>query len=77
MCIAIPGEIVRRENDLAEVDFGGVRRTIALDLLPEAAVGEFILAHAGFAIQRLERDEAAELIELLRLADQPPDDDES
>lgn len=62
MCLGIPGEVleVREENGLkfARVRFAGVTREICLELLPDAAVGEFVLVHVGFAISRLNREEA-------------------
>ncbi|MDK9700257.1 MAG: HypC/HybG/HupF family hydrogenase formation chaperone [bacterium] len=66
MCLAVPGIIRSITDGLAKVDFGGVEREIALDLLPEAKVGEYILAHAGFALQTLDVEEAEELLALFR-----------
>ena len=66
MCLAIPGFIVEISKNGAVVDFGGINRTVALDLLPDAKVGEYILAHAGFALQKLDTKEAHELIELFQ-----------
>ena len=59
MCLAGPGRIVRITDDAAltrrgEVDFGGVRTEINLAFVPEAAVGDYVLAHVGFAITRLD-----------------------
>lgn len=64
MCLAVPGEIVRIMDDQAEVDFSGARRTVSLRLTPEAKVGEFVLVHAGCAIQIVPADEARETIKL-------------
>lgn len=61
MCLAVPGRIVRLENRddtlMAEVDFGGVRKDVCLEYIPDATVGEYVVVHVGFAIQRL--DEAS------------------
>ena len=66
MCLGIPGRIVSiTPNDLAEVDFSGVRREVSLMLCPELEVGDYCLVHVGFAIQRLDPDEAQETIKLL------------
>jgi hydrogenase expression/formation protein HypC len=69
MCLAVPGEISRTYDKhgmrFAEVQFGGVSREVCLHYVPEAAVGEFVLVHVGFAISRIDRDEAARTWELL------------
>ncbi len=65
MCLGIPGKIISRAaNDLAEVDFTGIRREVSLVLCPEVEVGDYVLVHAGFAIQRLEHEEALETLKL-------------
>ncbi|MEJ2066847.1 MAG: HypC/HybG/HupF family hydrogenase formation chaperone [Deltaproteobacteria bacterium] len=65
MCLGIPGQIVSiTVNQLAEVDFSGVRREVSLMLCPEAQVGDYVLVHVGFAIQRLEEEEALETLKL-------------
>jgi hydrogenase expression/formation protein HypC len=58
--------IVERTGDDAVVESGGVRKNIRLDLLRNAAVGEYVLVHAGYAIERLDTAEALETLELLR-----------
>jgi len=66
MCLGIPGRIVSiTENQLAEVDFSGVRREVSLMLCPELEVGDYCLVHVGFAMQRLDPAEAQETLELL------------
>ncbi len=70
MCLGIPGEIVAiAEEDglpVARVRFGGVTRQVCLSCQPDAQVGEFVLVHVGFAIARLDREEAARTFALLR-----------
>ena len=67
MCVAVPGEILSVEPDgTAVADFGGVRRTISLALLDEAEVCDFVIVHAGFALHRVDPDEARETLELFR-----------
>ncbi|HWM88107.1 MAG TPA: HypC/HybG/HupF family hydrogenase formation chaperone [Kofleriaceae bacterium] len=62
MCLGIPGEIVaiHEENGLSvgKVKFGGITRDVCLSCIPDAAVGEFVLVHVGFAIAKVDRDEA-------------------
>ena len=65
MCLGIPGRVVSiASTGLAEVDFSGVRRAVSLLLCPEARVGDYVLVHVGFAIQRLEHEEALETLKL-------------
>ncbi len=66
MCIAIPAEIIEIRNDnTALVDFGSLRQDIRI-VLVDVAVGDFVLVHVGFAIQKVNRDEALETRELFR-----------
>ena len=66
MCLAIPMQLVERNEHVGVVDLDGVRREISLQLLPEAEIGDYLLVHAGFAIGRLDAEEAAATLELLR-----------
>jgi hydrogenase expression/formation protein HypC len=67
MCLAIPGMIKSiQETDLSErlaqVEFGGVVREISLACLPEAKIGDYVIAHAGVALQTIDEDEATKII---------------
>ena len=65
MCIAVPGKIISiDEINMAIIDYGGTTKSASLDLLPEAKVGDYVLVHAGFAINRLDEEEAAETLKL-------------
>ena len=66
MCLAIPAKVEEVEFPLAKVDFGGTKREIRIDLLPDVKVGDFVLVHVGFAIQKVERTEAEEILRLHR-----------
>ncbi len=57
MCLAYPAKILSIEENLATVEHSGVRRKASLMLLPEAKVGEFVLVHAGFAMQVVDEKE--------------------
>ncbi len=74
MCLAVPAEIVSVENDMATCRVGGGETTVQASLLlldEEAAVGDYLLIHAGFALRRLDPEEARETLELMRqMADQ-------
>jgi hydrogenase expression/formation protein HypC len=65
MCLAIPAKIESIDGDRAEADIRGLKRKIGLALLPDARVGEYVLLHAGFAIQRIDEHEAEETYRLL------------
>ncbi|NOY86941.1 MAG: HypC/HybG/HupF family hydrogenase formation chaperone [Deltaproteobacteria bacterium] len=65
MCIAVPGKIISIDDiNMAIVDYGGTTKAASLDLLPEVEVGDYVLVHAGFAINRLDEEEAMETIKL-------------
>ncbi len=65
MCLAIPAEIVQiADNDLAVVEMGGARKRVSIQLVDDAAVGDFVLVHAGFAIDKIDRAEAQKTMEL-------------
>jgi len=51
---------------MAQVEVGGLLRDISLDLCPEVSIGEYVLIHAGFAIQKVDEDEAKETLDLLK-----------
>jgi hydrogenase expression/formation protein HypC len=66
MCLAIPSKIVKMSDFAAVVDVYGARREISLLLMPEeVAVGDYVLVHAGFAIQRVEQDSALEALKVI------------
>lgn len=67
MCLAIPARIVTIEDGrMATVDIMGVTRKVSLDLVPEATEGDFVLVHAGFALQVVDEQYANETLEILR-----------
>lgn len=61
MCVGSVGTITNLDGKRATVDFGGVRTEIRVDFLPDAAIGDRVLIHAGFAISRVSDQEAAEM----------------
>lgn len=66
MCLAVPCKIsVISENNMAEVDILGVSRKVSLDLVPHAGVGDYVLVHAGYAIQMVDEESANETLRLL------------
>jgi hydrogenase expression/formation protein HypC len=65
MCLGIPGKVVEVEKNMAKVDVGGFLREISLDLCPDVSIGEYVLIHTGFAIQKVDEKEAEETLDLL------------
>lgn len=67
MCLAIPAKVAKlEEGNLATVDILGVSREISVDLTPQAQVGDYVLVHAGFAIEVVDEQFAQETIDLIR-----------
>jgi hydrogenase expression/formation protein HypC len=69
MCLAVPGKILDCEEHggfrSGRVQFGGIVRSICLDFVPEAVAGDFVMVHVGFAISRVDREEAERTYQLL------------
>jgi hydrogenase expression/formation protein HypC len=68
MCLAIPSKITGIENEMATIDVDGVQREASLLLLADAQVGDYVIVHAGFAIQKIDEASAQETLALLRSA---------
>jgi hydrogenase expression/formation protein HypC len=71
MCLAVPGKVLNVEGEdpafrTGSVDFCGVRKTVNLAFTPEVAPGDFVLVHVGFAISRVDQEEAARTYEYLK-----------
>ena len=65
MCLAIPARVVERlEGDDAVVELDGVRKTISLALVDDVAVGDYVIVHVGFALSRLDPEEAEQTLAL-------------
>lgn len=69
MCLAVPGRILDAEerdgSRVARVQFGGIVRQAYLNFVPEAQVGDYVMVHVGFAISRVDREEAERTYQLL------------
>ena len=66
MCVAVPGEVMEiRDGNIGLVDFGDLKQEVRLDLV-DVKIGEFVLVHVGFAIQRLSREEGLETREIFK-----------
>ena len=66
MCLGVPGKIIEIKKNVAKVDVGGFLREISIELCPEVSIGEYVLIHTGFAIQKVDEEEAKETLELLK-----------
>ena len=71
MCLAVPGKIIsidetNPELKMAKVNFGGVNKNICIQWLPDVQVGEYVLAHVGFALSKINEKDAEETIKVLR-----------
>lgn len=66
MCLAVSAKVIEKKDMVATVEVEGIRRDISLMLLPEANEGDYILMHAGFAIQVIDEEEAKITTELLK-----------
>ena len=65
MCLAIPAQVVElRAGDNAVVDLAGVRKEISLALVDDVAVGDYVIVHVGYALNKLDPDEAARTLTL-------------
>jgi hydrogenase expression/formation protein HypC len=69
MCLAVPGKVLTKQSiggvDVGNVDFGGVVRQVALGFVPEAEVGDYVMVHVGFAISRVDEEEAKRTLQVL------------
>ena len=69
MCLGVPGRVVDTFEEhgvrMGHVDFGGVSRAVCLEHVPDAQLGEYVLVHVGFALSRLDENEARRVFEVL------------
>lgn len=75
MCLGVPGQVVRVDEDplgvtMGLVSFAGVRREVCLAYVPEVKVGDYVIVHVGFAISRVAEQEAQRVFEYLRLMEE-------
>jgi hydrogenase expression/formation protein HypC len=65
MCLAVPAKVISIEGNLAKVDMMGNTTTADLSLLESVAVGDYVMVHVGFAIQKYDEEEAKKTLELI------------
>lgn len=66
MCLAVPMKVVEIEGDSAVVESSGIRREVGLQLLDDVRLDDWVIIHTGFAISKLDEEQAAETLQLLR-----------
>jgi hydrogenase expression/formation protein HypC len=66
MCLSIPAKVEKIENDMATVSVGGTRYEASLQMLDDVKVGDYILMHTGFAIQKLDPEEAEQSLKVFK-----------
>ena len=72
MCLAVPGKVISIEEkientpQMAQVDFAGVVQTVCIDWLPEVKVGDYVIVHVGFALNKIDEKDAEETLRLLK-----------
>lgn len=66
MCLGIPGKVLRIDGGFATVDIEGIRMRACIELIEDVRPGDYVIVHAGFAITRLDLEQAAATLELLR-----------
>ncbi|OWK45314.1 HypC/HybG/HupF family hydrogenase formation chaperone [Fimbriiglobus ruber] len=69
MCLSVPGKVVETYHEhgvlMGKIDFGGVRKAACLEHVPDVTVGEYVLVHVGFALSRVDEDEAKRIFSFL------------
>ncbi len=69
MCLSLPARVIAIEGDMAEVSVGGAVFRAGLQMVDDVAVGDYVLLHAGFAIEKLKEEDALETLRLLKEMD--------
>lgn len=64
MCLAIPGKVDEIDGNIATVDIMGVKNRIAIDMVRNVQIGDYLMIHAGYAIEKIDETEAIQTIEL-------------
>lgn len=66
MCLSIPGRVIKINTDVAEVSIGGTIVNVGMQMINNVNEGDYVLVHAGFALQKIDEKEALETLQLLR-----------
>ena len=66
MCLAVPGKVLKIDNYKGVVEIGNMKREVFMHLIPDVKVGEYVLVHAGCAIETIDEEEAAKTLEIIK-----------
>ncbi|MRR19181.1 HypC/HybG/HupF family hydrogenase formation chaperone [bacterium] len=69
MCLSLPAQVISIDGDMAEVSVGGAIFRAGLQMVSDVTVGDYVLLHAGFAIEKLKEEDALETLRMLREMD--------
>lgn len=66
MCLAVPGKVLKIDNYKGVVEIGNMQREVFMHLIPDIEVGQYVLVHAGCAIETIDEEEAAKTLEIIK-----------
>jgi hydrogenase expression/formation protein HypC len=79
MCLAIPGKVIEIDATasptMGKVSFGGIKKEVCLELIPEVKIGHYVIVHVGFAISLMDEEEALETLKILEQMGEAADDE--
>lgn len=80
MCLAVPGKIVSLDEKegalkMAKVNFAGIIKEVCVDWIPDLKIGEYVLVHVGFALHKIDEEDAEETLRLLREMGELPEEE--
>ncbi len=73
MCLAIPAEVMSIDDEMAQVSVGGVKKTVSLALVDDVNVGDYVLIHVGYALNKISPEEAEKTLEMFAEAGMLPE----
>lgn len=65
MCVAVPGKVVEINNGMGKIDFLGVSRQISLELISDIKIDDYVMVHAGYAIEKIKKSDAIEILQII------------
>lgn len=66
MCLAVPGKVLSLDGFTGTIEIGSMKREVFMHLIPDAKVGQYVLVHAGCAIETIDEEEAAKTLEIIK-----------
>ncbi|CAH2213308.1 HypC/HybG/HupF family hydrogenase formation chaperone [Tepidibacter aestuarii] len=67
MCVAVPAEVIEIKENEALVNFGGVKKAVNINLVDDLKIGDYVLLHAGCAMQKVDKEEAEKTLEIFKI----------